>query len=183
MRLGSLRAGASSPNTLVELVRTNARTPTRSASSSSVNVPVTLVSTNCWRVCVARCGLCSVAAWKTTSAPRIASRTHAGSATEPTTSVYGDLTISRPTAGRARDRRTRTSASPRCPALPVTTTTHDAPESTFWVARLSIADRPLVDRSEQRQPSASVDSLSVYSLSRGVTGNRSASCSARRCAG
>jgi hypothetical protein len=45
------------PNALVVLVCTNAPTPAATASSSITRVPVTLVSTNSWRLCDPTCGL------------------------------------------------------------------------------------------------------------------------------
>ena len=58
------------PKALVVLVKTNRDAPAATASSSRFSVPVTLVSTNAWRSCEPTCGLCSVAAWSTASAPR-----------------------------------------------------------------------------------------------------------------
>src|SRR5215204_6865081 len=116
---GAPGGGASArPNALVVLVNTNRSTPAATASSSSVSVPVTFVSTKSRHACEPTCGLCSVAACSTAPTPSIALRTSSRSATEPTTVVYGDGRASRPTASRS----TRISASPRCPALPVTRT-------------------------------------------------------------
>src|SRR3954467_2725572 len=66
------------------------------------------------------CGLCSVAACSTASAPAIAARTAARSVTDATTSVCADSTRSSPTASWPEPRSVLPSASPRCPALPVT---------------------------------------------------------------
>ncbi len=84
------------PNALVVLVNTNRPTPAATASSSRFSVPVTFVSTNSCRVWEPTCGLCSVAACTTASAPRTASRTSARSATEPTIAVCGDASTSSP---------------------------------------------------------------------------------------
>src|SRR5918992_3125015 len=108
------------PKALVVLVKTNRPTPAATASSSRLSVPVTFVSTNSCRRCVPTCGLCSVAACRTASAPSTARRTQSRSAIEPTTLVYGDSSASSPTTSSPSAPRTRTSASPRCPALPVT---------------------------------------------------------------
>ena len=59
--------------------------------------------------------------WSTAPAPARPRRTSARSPTEPTRSVVGDGRTSRPTTSTPSARRTRTSASPRCPELPVTT--------------------------------------------------------------
>src|SRR3954452_792977 len=91
------------------------------ASSSSVSVPVTLVSTNSCRLCDPTCGLCSVAACRTASTPRIASRTVSRSATEPTIVVCAEGRRSSPIVSTPSSAaRTRHSASPRWPELPVT---------------------------------------------------------------
>ena len=108
------------PNALVVLVNTNRLCRAATASSSRFSVPVMFVSTNWWRSCEATCGLCSVAAWSTASLPATACSTSARSAIEPTMSVYGDGRMSSPTTSAPSARRTRTSASPRWPALPVT---------------------------------------------------------------
>src|SRR4030095_2530434 len=107
------------PNTLVLLVKTNARTPAAAASSSSVSVPVTLVSTNACLLCVAMCGLCSVAVWITASTPLMHRLTNARSATDPTAVVNADDLRSMPIGSSPAARSTRISASPRCPAVPV----------------------------------------------------------------
>src|SRR3954447_26270642 len=61
---GASAGGArASPKTLVVLVKTKDSTPTAAASSSRLSVPVTLVSTKSWRLCVARWGLCRVGVW------------------------------------------------------------------------------------------------------------------------
>jgi hypothetical protein len=88
---------------------------------------MTFVSTNAARGCVATCGLCSVAAWKTVSAPSMHRATQARSAIEPTSLVNGPGMTSRPTAARPDARSVRISASPRCPELPVTRTVILAP--------------------------------------------------------
>ena len=71
------------PKALVVLVNTKRPTPAATASSSRVSVPVTFVSTKAWRECEPTCGLCSVAACTTASAPASERRTSARSATEP----------------------------------------------------------------------------------------------------
>ena len=68
------------------------------------------------------CGLCSVAACRTAPTPSRQRRTTPRSVTGPVTVVNGELSRSSPTTSRPCARRTRTSASPRCPALPVTRT-------------------------------------------------------------
>src|SRR3954449_1542339 len=108
------------PNALVVLVWTNVPTPAATASSSRTSVPVTFVSTNACRGWDIRCGLCSVAVCRTASAPAIADRTAGRSTTDATTSVCTESRRSRPTTSWPAFRRVRTSASPRCPALPVT---------------------------------------------------------------
>src|SRR3954451_23394621 len=118
---GSPSTGVSArPNALVVLVWTNAPTPAATASSSRTNVPVTFVSTNACREWDIMCGLCSVAACSTASAPATAARTAARSVTDATTSVWADSKRSSPTTSWPEPRSVRTSASPRCPALPVT---------------------------------------------------------------
>jgi hypothetical protein len=107
------------PNVLVVLVNTNLPIPAATASSSSVSVPVTLTSTNSCREWEATCGLCSVAACSTASTPAMHERTQSRSATEPTTLVDGDGRMSSPTTSWPSSPSTRTSASPRCPELPV----------------------------------------------------------------
>ena len=85
---GSPAAGVSArPNALVVLVNTKLPTPAATASSSSVSVPVTLVSTNSCLRWEPTCGLCSVAECTTASAPATHSRTTARSATDPVTVV------------------------------------------------------------------------------------------------
>src|SRR3954469_16259400 len=110
------------PNALVVLVATNAPTPAATASSSSTSVPVTLVSTNSSRECDPTCGLWRGAVCRTASTPAIAARTAARSVIDATTSVCAEGSRSSPTVSRPSPRRVRTSASPRCPALPVTRT-------------------------------------------------------------
>ena len=59
---GSPGSGVSArPKTLVVLVNTKLPTPAATASSRSVSVPVTLVSTKARRSCDPTCGLWSVA--------------------------------------------------------------------------------------------------------------------------
>src|SRR4051812_4363709 len=108
------------PNALVVLVWTNVPTPAATASSRTTSVPVTFVSTNACRGWDITCGLCSVAVCRTASAPAIADRTAGRSTTDATTSVCTESRRSRPTTSWPAFRRVRTSASPRCPALPVT---------------------------------------------------------------
>ncbi len=110
------------PNALVVLVNTKLRTPAATDSSSSTSVPVMLVCTNDWRSCDPTCGLCSVAACKTACTPGKLFRTRSRSVIEPTTVVNGESSRSRPTTSCPCSRSTRTSASPRCPELPVTST-------------------------------------------------------------
>jgi len=50
------------PNALVVLMYTKLWTPVEIAASSKASVPVTFVSMNSRQLCVATCGLCSVAA-------------------------------------------------------------------------------------------------------------------------
>src|SRR6516165_5632037 len=120
---GAWGAGVSArPNVLVVLVNTKLPTPAAAASSSRVSVPVTLVSTKSCRVCEPTCGLCSVAGCRTVPVPARQARTVARSVIDPTTVVNGEASTSRPVTSCPRARRTRTSASPRCPALPVTRT-------------------------------------------------------------
>src|ERR1700758_1429295 len=96
---GSPGAGVSArPNALVLLVNTKLPTPAVTASSSSVSVPVTLVSTKACLPCDPTCGLCSVAACRTASAPATQERTTARAAIDPTTVVYGDGLRSIPAA-------------------------------------------------------------------------------------
>src|SRR5215218_4897496 len=108
------------PKALVLLVNTTLRVPASAAASSTVSVPVTLVSTKSWRLCEPTCGLCRVAVCRTWSAPWRARRTASRSSTEPTTPVNGEARTSRPTTWWPWSRRVRASASPRWPALPVT---------------------------------------------------------------
>jgi hypothetical protein len=108
------------PNELVVLVNTKPPTPAATDSSSSVRVPVTLVSTKSRREWDSTCGLCNVAGCRTAVTPRSAARTTSRSATDPTTDVNGDAFTSSPTTSRPCADNTRTSASPRWPALPVT---------------------------------------------------------------
>ena len=110
------------PKVLVVLVNTKLRTPAVAASWSRVSVPVMLMSTKSWRLCEPTCGLCSVAGCSTAPTPARQPRTVTRSAMEPTVVVNGEASRSRPTTSRPRARSTRTSASPRCPALPVTRT-------------------------------------------------------------
>src|SRR5262249_28761874 len=120
---GAPEAGVSArPKVLVVLVNTKLPTPAAADSSSRVSVPVTLLSTKSCRVCEPTCGLCSVAGCRTAPAPARQARTVARSVIEPTTVVNGEASTSRPTTSRPLARSTRTSASPRCPALPVTRT-------------------------------------------------------------
>lgn len=125
-----------SPNVLVVLVCTNAPTPARVASSSSTNVPVTLVSTKSCRLWVTTCGLCSVAVCSTARTPVIASRTTPRSTIEPTTLVNGEGLMSSPRASSPRASSRRISASPKWPALPVTRTVM-APDSAAVAGRKS----------------------------------------------
>ena len=108
------------PKALVVLVNTKREAPAATASSRRFSVPVTLVSTKSWRVCEPTWGLWSVAAWMTASAPATASRTSGRSATEPTMRVCGEGRMSSPVSSWPSAPSTRTSASPRWPALPVT---------------------------------------------------------------
>src|SRR5580692_7192688 len=108
------------PNALVVLVNTNDLTPAATAASSRFKVPVTLVSMNCWRVWLAICGLCRVAACTTASTPRRHCATKSRSMIDPTRCVNGELLMSRPIAARPAPCRVLMSASPRWPALPVT---------------------------------------------------------------
>src|SRR5215217_7295477 len=108
------------PNVLVVLVNTKRPTPPATASSSRLSVPVMLVSTNAGRSCEPTWGLWRVAAWRIASTPRTHSRTTARSAIEPTTLVNGDGNTSSPATSWPSPARTRTSASPRWPELPVT---------------------------------------------------------------
>ena len=78
------------------------------------------VSTNAWRSCEPMCGLCSVAVCSTASTPARHSRTSSRSAIEPIAAVNGDARRSSPATSRPASRRTRTIASPRWPAEPVT---------------------------------------------------------------
>src|SRR5262249_48504932 len=120
---GASGAGASArPKALVVLVNTKLPTPAATASWSSVSVPVMLVSTKSWRLCEPTCGLCSVAGCSTAPTPARQPRTVSRSAMEPTVVVNGEGSRSRPTTSRPAACSTRTSASPRCPALPVTRT-------------------------------------------------------------
>ena len=99
---------------------TKARTRARAAASRRTSVPMTLVPTNASRACVATCGLCRVAAWRTVSTPSMQRATHARSSTDPTSSVNGPGMRSSPSAGRPEARNVRIRASPRCPEEPVT---------------------------------------------------------------
>src|SRR4029078_5133560 len=78
------------PNALVVLVKTKREAPAATASSSTHRGPVMFVSTNAARSCEPTCGLCSVAAWMTASAPWIASCTSGRSAIEPPQLVGGE---------------------------------------------------------------------------------------------
>ena len=106
------------PNALVVLVKTKLLRPAATASSSSVSVPLTVVSTNACLPCEPTCGLCSVAVCRTASTPSMLSRTTARSATDPTTVVCGDGRTSSPVTSNPRSRSTLTRASPRCPSSP-----------------------------------------------------------------
>ena len=88
---------------------------------------MTFVSTNASREWVPTCGLCSVAAWRTVSAPSMQRATQTRSETEPTSSVNGPAMRSSPTAARPEALSVRMSASPRWPELPVTSTVILAP--------------------------------------------------------
>jgi hypothetical protein len=109
-----------SPKTLVELVRTKLFTPWRSAASSKFRVPLILVSINACGLCVATCGLCKVAVCSTASMPRMAAVTAAASPIEHCTLVKGEAAQSKPMAWCSPPCKVRISASPKCPALPVT---------------------------------------------------------------
>src|SRR5215472_17522814 len=122
------------PKALVVLVNTKLSAPAATASSSRVSVPVMLASTNAWRSCDPTCGLCRVAGCSTEPTPARQRRTVPRSAIDPTTSVYGEASRSTPTVSRPASRRTRTSASPRCPALPVTRTRSPGMRTTIRVA-------------------------------------------------
>src|SRR5690242_4967756 len=120
---GAPGAGVSArPKALVVLVNTNLPTPAATASWSRVSVPVMFVSTKSWRLCEPTCGLCNVAGCSTAPTPARQPRTVSRSAMEPTVVVNGEGSRSRPTTSRPAARSTRISASPRCPALPVTRT-------------------------------------------------------------
>src|SRR5580692_9549148 len=120
---GSPGSGVSArPNALVVLVNTKLLTPAATASSSSVRVPLTVVSTNACLPCEPTWGLCSVAVCRMASTPARLSRTTARSATDPTTVVCGDGRTSSPVTLCPPSRSTRTRASPRWPELPVTRT-------------------------------------------------------------
>src|SRR5580693_1237817 len=120
---GSPGGGVSArPNALVVLVNTKLLTPAATASSSTVSVPLTVVSTNACLPCEPTCGLCSVAVCRTASTPARQSRTTARSATDPITVVCGDGRTSSPVTSCPPSRSTRTRASPRWPELPVTRT-------------------------------------------------------------
>src|SRR5262249_22449280 len=144
---GAAGAGVSArPNVLVVLVNTKLPTPAAAASSSRVSVPVTVVATKSCRVCEPTCGLCSVAGCRTAPAPARQARTVARSVIDPTTVVNGDAITSRPVTSCPRARRTRTSASPRCPALPVTRTRSPGMRLTILgtAARPTVFFRPAV---------------------------------------
>src|SRR5580692_2768551 len=120
---GSPGSGVSArPNALVVLVNTKLPTPAATASSSSVSVPLTVVSTNACLPCEPTWGLCSVAVCRTASTPARLWRTTARSVTDPTTVVCGDGRTSSPVTSCPPSRSTRTRASPRWPELPVTRT-------------------------------------------------------------
>ena len=97
-----------------------ARRRRRRASSSRFSVPVTLVSTNSWRLCEPTCGLCSVAACSTASTPSHAAAHERAVGDRADDVVYGDGQDVEARRVRARPRSTRISASPRWPELPVT---------------------------------------------------------------
>jgi len=119
---GSGGAGSSAaPKALVVLVKTKQPTAADTASSRRTRVPVTFVSTNAWAAWVATCGLWSVAACATAPAPRRHSRTNGRSTIDPTASVRREARRSIPRTSRPAFRSISTSASPRWPALPVTT--------------------------------------------------------------
>ena len=108
------------PKALVVEVKTKPSTPAACAASSSASVPETLVSTNACAAWLPTCGLCSVAAWITARTSAIAAATKSRSTIEPAMSVNGDGSRSMPRAASPRAASSRISASPRCPALPVT---------------------------------------------------------------
>src|ERR1700735_3237504 len=120
---GSPGRGVSArPNALVVLVKTKLLRQAATASSSSVSVPLTVVSTNACLPCEPTCGLCSVAVCRTASTPARLARTTARSVTDPTTVVCGDGRTSSPVTSYPASPSTRTRASPRWPELPVTRT-------------------------------------------------------------
>ena len=78
------------------LVNTKLATPAAAASSASVSVPVTLVSTkSCW-LCEATCGLCRVAVCSTADTPSRQDRTSSRSVIDPVTVVPGESSTSSP---------------------------------------------------------------------------------------
>src|SRR6266702_3886608 len=123
------------PNALVVLVNTKLPTPAAAASSSRASVPVMLVPTKSCRRCEPTCGLCRVAGCSTVPTPSRQRRTVARSAMDPVVVVNGEGSRSRPATSRPLARSTRTSASPRCPALPVTRTRSPGMGLTILCAR------------------------------------------------
>ena len=63
-----------------------------------LSVPARLVATKSWPECVATCGLCSVAVYRTTSTPRMHLRTTSRSVIDPTVWVNADVLMSSPIA-------------------------------------------------------------------------------------
>jgi hypothetical protein len=110
---------SAAPKTLVELVKMNERTPASTDSSNKFSVPVMFVSMKFCRVWVMTWGLCREAVCKTVSTPVMQRFTNSRSTMDPTSSVKSDLATSTPIISCFVFRNVRTSASPKCPLLPV----------------------------------------------------------------
>src|SRR5438445_5684037 len=111
-----------------------------------------LTSTKSWRLWVATCGLCSVAACSTVVTSFMQRRMKVRSAIEPTWRVNAPGRTSIPTVSRRCACNVRTSASPKWPELPVTSTV--TPSYPF--ARLPgsglVAGIDAVEFAQQRRP-------------------------------
>src|SRR6266540_638799 len=110
------------PKALVVLVKINESTPANVASSRRLSVPVMLVSMKCCQLCVMTCGLCRVAVYRTACTSTRHRLTKSRSLMDPTLFVKSDDLMSRPMASCFVFLKVRTSASPKCPLLPVTKT-------------------------------------------------------------
>src|ERR1700755_881413 len=76
---------------------------------------------SCW-LCEATCGLCKVAVCSTADTPSRQDRTSSRSGIDPVPVVPGEARTYRPATCEPRPSSPRQNPSPRCPALPVTST-------------------------------------------------------------